>query len=46
MTQLGNGDLVVADYYNLNNNGFGALYRFPVESARRARRASAAGIPT
>ena len=30
MTQLGNGDLVVADYYNLNNNGFGALYRFPV----------------
>ena len=30
MTQLGNGDLVVEDYYNLNNNGFGALYRFPV----------------
>ena len=30
MTQLGNGDLVVCDYYNLNNNGFGALYRFPV----------------
>jgi hypothetical protein len=30
MTQLGNGDLVVTDYYNLNNNGFGALYRFPV----------------
>lgn len=30
MTQLGNGDLVVVDYYNLNNNGFGALYRFPV----------------
>ncbi len=30
MTQLGNGDLVVVDYYNLNNNGFGALYRLPV----------------
>ena len=31
MTQLSNGDLVIVDYYNLNNNGFGALYRFPVE---------------
>ncbi len=30
MTQLTGGDLVVVDYYNLNNNGFGALYRFPV----------------
>jgi len=30
MTQLGTGDLVVVDYYNLNNNGFGALYRLPV----------------
>ena len=30
MTQLSGGDLVVTDYYNLNNNGFGALYRFPV----------------
>ncbi|UXI68438.1 TolB family protein [Tahibacter amnicola] len=29
MTQLGNEDLVVEDYYNLNNNGFGALYRMP-----------------
>src|SRR6185436_1087140 len=29
MTQLSNGDLVVVDYYNLNNNGFGALYRLP-----------------
>jgi hypothetical protein len=29
MTQLGDGDLVVVDYYNLNNNGFGALYRMP-----------------
>ncbi|MEZ5314037.1 MAG: hypothetical protein R2862_10525 [Thermoanaerobaculia bacterium] len=28
MTQLSSGDLVVTDYYNLNNNGFGALYRF------------------
>ena len=31
MTQMGDGDLVVEDYYNLNNNGFGALYRFPAE---------------
>ncbi len=30
MTQLGNSDLVVCDYYNLNNNGFGALYRMPI----------------
>lgn len=30
MTQLGNEDIVVVDYYNLNNNGFGALYRMPV----------------
>jgi hypothetical protein len=29
-TQLSNEDLVVEDYYNLNNFGFGALYRFPV----------------
>ncbi|GJM09178.1 MAG: hypothetical protein DHS20C11_14540 [Lysobacteraceae bacterium] len=30
MTQLGDSDLVVTDYYNLNNNGFGAMYRIPV----------------
>jgi len=30
MTQLTNSDLVIVDYYNLNNNGFGALYRLPV----------------
>ena len=30
MTQLGNGDLVLVDYYNLNSNGFGALYRMPL----------------
>ena len=29
-TQLSNTDLVIVDYYNLNNNGFGALYRLPV----------------
>lgn len=28
-TQLSNGDLSVVDYYNLNNGGFGTLYRFP-----------------
>lgn len=30
MTQLGNEDLVIVDYYNLNANGFGTLLRFPV----------------
>ena len=30
MTQLTNGDVIADDYYNLNNNGFGSLYRFPV----------------
>jgi hypothetical protein len=29
-TQMTGGDLVFVDYYNLNNNGFGALYRMPV----------------
>ncbi|MBX3697546.1 MAG: hypothetical protein KF811_07035 [Dokdonella sp.] len=29
MTQLSGGDLVIEDYYNLNNNGFGQLYRTP-----------------
>lgn len=31
MTQLGGGDLVIEDYYNLNNNGFGTLYRTPLD---------------
>ncbi len=30
MTQLPDGDLVVARYYNLNNNGFGDLVRYPI----------------
>ncbi|GMU91183.1 MAG: hypothetical protein AMXMBFR4_02410 [Candidatus Hydrogenedentota bacterium] len=29
MTQLSDGDLVVEDYYNFNNFGFGTLYRMP-----------------
>ncbi|MFN8643831.1 MAG: hypothetical protein U0802_20040 [Candidatus Binatia bacterium] len=32
MTQLSNTDLVVVDYYNLNNNGFGTLLRLPVNA--------------
>jgi hypothetical protein len=28
-TQLSDESLVVVDYYNLNNNGFGTLYRLP-----------------
>ncbi len=35
MTQLSNGDIVFEDYYNLNNNGFGALYRFPPPTGER-----------
>lgn len=31
MTQISNGDIIVEAYYNLNNNGFGALYGFPAE---------------
>jgi Hydrazine synthase alpha subunit middle domain len=31
MTQMPGGDLVVARYYNLNNNGFGDLVRFPLD---------------
>ncbi len=31
-TQLSDDDLVVLDYYNLNDNGFGALYRRPLHS--------------
>ena len=31
MTQLSGGDLVIEDYYNLNNNGFGTLYRTPAQ---------------
>lgn len=30
MTQLGSTDVVLVDYYNLNNNGFGALYKMPI----------------
>jgi len=30
MTQLSNTELVVVDYYNLNDNGFGSLLRMPV----------------
>jgi hypothetical protein len=30
MTQVSSGDVVVVDYYNLNNNGFGALFRLPL----------------
>ncbi len=32
MTQLSNDDLVVEDYYNGSNAGFGALYRLPVSA--------------
>ena len=31
MTQMPDGDLVVCRYYNLNNNGFGDLVRYPVD---------------
>ena len=31
MTQMPDGDLVVSRYYNLNNNGFGDLVRYPID---------------
>ncbi len=31
MTQMPDGDLVVCRYYNLNNNGFGDLVRYPID---------------
>lgn len=31
MTQISDGSIVVCRYYNLNNNGFGELYRFPID---------------
>lgn len=31
MTQVSSGEVVVEQYYNLNNNGFGALYGLPIE---------------
>lgn len=33
VTQLSNEEIVVEDYYNLNNFGFGALYKFPAHPA-------------
>jgi len=30
-SQLTNGDIVIEEYYNLNNNGFGTLLGFPAE---------------
>jgi hypothetical protein len=32
MTQISDGSIVVCRYYNLNNNGFGELYRFPMNT--------------
>ena len=29
-TQMGDGDIVLGNYYQANNNGFGILFRFPV----------------
>ncbi len=33
MAQMPGGDLVVTRYYNLNNNGFGDLVRYPLDPA-------------
>ena len=43
--QLSNEDVVVEDYYGLNNAGFGTLYRFPTAGFRLANRASVVRIP-
>ena len=31
MTQNSDGDVIVEQYYNLNNNGFGALFKLPLQ---------------
>lgn len=36
MTQISDGSIVVCRYYNLNNNGFGELYRFPINGTGAA----------
>ncbi len=36
MTQLSGGDIAFIDYYNLNNNGFGSIYRFPLPTPGEA----------
>jgi hypothetical protein len=36
MTQISDGSIVACRYYNFNNNGFGELYRFPIDGAGRA----------
>jgi len=36
MTQISDGSIVVCRYYNLNNNGFGELYRFPIDGSGHA----------
>jgi hypothetical protein len=33
MSQLSDGSIVVEEYYNLNNNGFGTFYRLPAQPA-------------
>lgn len=35
MAQISDGSVVVCRYYNLNNNGFGELYRFPLSPTAR-----------
>lgn len=34
-TQMPDGDIVVGRYYNLNNNGFGTLIRYPIDPPGR-----------
>lgn len=34
-TQLSNGDIVIEDYYNFFNFGFGALYKFPFPASNQ-----------
>lgn len=35
MTQISDGSIVACRYYNFNNNGFGELYRFPIDGTGR-----------
>lgn len=46
MTQISDGSIVVCRYYNLNNNGFGELYRFPMNNGGAPGSAIFQSIPS
>lgn len=44
-TQLSNGEVIVEQYYNLNNNGFGALYALPASPPDNTKASFGSPIP-